>query len=230
MCLSILLWLGAVPATEQLYFQQIRPLANCNAEDGRVVGHMLHDLVRSKPKDLPHAIREFVDRTAMLRGCGFAHIGDMLARLLSADMQAAEQAGLESPLDCSLDKGTTATPSAPIPSTIVGLEPSLLTKEQAIVIGTAIVLSVQEHELPAAGLKRVVKSHAALRAMQSEYGWFLPMLEVIMARKAAEPRRSTVLMKRLRSRIASVAPSDEASNADGADEESGFSSVVRLGA
>ena len=214
--------LGAVPMMLQLYFQQARPIEVCNAEDGKVVGHMLHDLVRSKPKDLPHAIREFADRTAMLRGCGFAHIGDMLARLLSADVQAAEQAGL--------DEGTTATPSALIPSATVGLEPSLLTKEQAIAIGTAIVLSVQEHELPAAGLKRVVKSHAALRAMQSEYGWFLPMLEVIMARKAAEPRRSTVLMKRLRSRIASVAPSDEASNADGADEESGFSSVVRLGA
>jgi hypothetical protein len=182
---------------------------------------MLHDLVRGKPKDLPHAIREFVNRTAMLRGCGFAHIGDMLARLRTADVQADVQAGPE--------EDTTATPSAPVPTTTVGLDPSSLTKEQAIAIGTAIVLSLREHDVPAAGLKSVVKSHASLRAMESKYAWFVPMLEVILAPKAAEPRRSTVLMQ-LRSSISSVAPSDEAPNADGADEESGFSSLVRLGA
>jgi hypothetical protein len=65
--------------------------------------------------------------------------------------------------------------------------------------------------------------------MESKYAWFVPMLEVILERKAAEPRRSTVLT-RLRSSISSVAPSDEASNADGADEESSFTPVVRLGA
>ena len=222
MPLSMLFPLGAVPRTLLFYFQQIRPLANCSAEDGRVVGHMLHDLVRRKPKDLPHAIREFVNRTAMLRGCGFAHIGDMLARLLTADVQADVRARPE--------EGTTATPSAPVPTTTGGLDPSLLTKEQAIAIATAIVLSLHEHGVPAAGLKRVVKSHAALRAMESEYAWFVPMLEVILASKAAEPRRSTYSMKRLRSRIQSVAPSKKASNADGADEESSFSPVVRLGA
>jgi hypothetical protein len=207
--------------TLQLYFQQIRPLANCNAEDGNIVGHMLHDLVRRKPKDLPHAIREFVNRTAMLRGCGFAHIGDMLARLLSAHLQAGVQAGPE--------EGTTATQSAPVPTAAVGLDLSSLTKEQAIAVGTAIVLSLHEHDVPTACLKRVVKSHAALRAMESKYAWFVPMLEVILERKTAGPRRSTVLM-RLRSSISSVAPSDEASNADGADEESSFTPVVRLGA
>ena len=222
MPLSIQFPLGAVPRTLLFYFQQIRPMANCSAEDGKVVGHMLHDLVRRKPKDLPHAIRELVNRTAMLRGCGFAHIGDMLARLLSAHLQAGVQAGPE--------EGTTATPSAPVPTAAVGLDPSSLTKEQAIAIGTAIVLSVHERDAPAAGLKRVVKSHAALRAMESEYAWFVPMLEVILASKAAEPRRSTYLMKRLRSRIQSVVASKEASNADGADEESNFSPVVRLGA
>jgi hypothetical protein len=205
----------------QLYFQQIRPMANCSAEDGKVVGHMLHDLVKGKPKDLPHLIRELVNRTAMLRGCGFAHIGDMLARLLSAHLQAGVQAGPE--------EGTTATQSAPVPTAAVGLDPSSLTKEQAIAIGTAIVFSFREHDVPAAGLKRVVKSHASLRAMESKCAWFVPMLEVILAHKAAEPRRSTVSMQ-LRSSISSVAPSDEASNADGANEESGFSSLVRLGA
>jgi hypothetical protein len=145
----------------------------------------------------------------------------MLARLLSAHLQAGVQAGPE--------EGTTATQSAPVPTAAVGLDPSSLTKEQAIAIGTAIVFSFREHDVLTAGLKRVVKSHAALRAMESKYAWFVPMLEVILERKTAGPRRSTVLM-RLRSSISSVAPSDEASNADGADEESSFTPVVRLGA
>ena len=210
--------LGAVPTTLQRYFQQIRPIAKCDAEDGRVVGHMLHDLVSSKPKDLPRAVREFAHRTAMLRECGLAHIGDMLARLLCADVQGKSY------------NGTSAIPSTPVPTTAAGLDPSSLTEEQAVAIGAAIVLSVHEAVMPATGLKRVVKSHAVLRAMKSEYVWFAPMLEAIMAHKVAEPRGS-LLMKRLRSSITiSVAPKDAASSADGAEEESAFNSVVRLGA
>jgi hypothetical protein len=63
--------------------------------------------------------------------------------------------------------------------------------------------------------------------MRSEYAWFMPMLEVVMAHKAA---RGSVVMNRLRSSISPVASSDVALHADAADEESGFSSVVRLGA
>ncbi len=210
------LGLGAVPTTVQRYFQQIRPIAQCDAEDGRVVGHMLHDLVSSEPKDPPRAIREFAHRTAMLRECGLAHIGDMLARLLSADVRGQPDR-------------TRAIPSAPVPTTAVGLDLSSLTEEQAIAIGAAIALSVREADMPATGLKRAVKSHAVLRAMKSKYVWFAPMLETIMAHTAAEARGS-LWMKRLSSRIASVAPRDAASSADRAEEESGFSSVVRLGA
>ena len=67
-----------VPESLQRYFQQIRPLRACDAEDGRIVGHM----VESKSKEahsLVFAIRGFVNRTAMLRESGFRHIGGMLA-------------------------------------------------------------------------------------------------------------------------------------------------------
>ena len=116
----------AVPSTQQLYFQQVRPLAKCDAEDGRVVGHMLVDLVSSNPKDLPHAIREFAYRTAMLRDCGFAHIGDMLARLLSADVQGGP------------DDDKTVIAAAPVTTAAVGPNLSALTEKQAIAIGYAI--------------------------------------------------------------------------------------------
>ena len=182
----------AVPTTLRRYFQHVWPIEECGAEDGRAVGHMLHDLVSSKPKDLDHAICEFVDRTAMLRDCGFAHIGDMLVRLLRGDVHGK-------PGD-----GTVAISPAPVPPTAVGLDPSALTEEHAVAIGSAIVVSVHDASAPVAGLKTVVKSHAILEVMKSQYAWFVPMLEVLMAPNVA-------------------------SDADAADEESGFSSVVRLG-
>jgi hypothetical protein len=178
----------------------------------------LHDLVSSKPKDLARSIREFTDRTGMLRDCGFAHIGDMLTRLLSAvDGQGGH------------DNDATAIPSSPVATTALGLDPSSLTEKQAIAIGSAISSSVHQAHALAAGLNKVIKSHGVLQAMKSEYVWFVPMLEVVMAHKAAQPRGSMV-MKRLRSSISPVASRDAASIADTAEEESGFRSAVRLGA
>jgi hypothetical protein len=207
---------AAVPSSLQLYFQQIRPLAKCDAEDGRVVGRMLVELMGRKPKDAAHAIHVFAGRTAMLRDCGFGHIGAMLTRLLSADVQG----------------DTTAVPAMPGPAIDLGLDPLSLTEKQAVAIGSAITSSVRQARVFAVALKRICRAHAVLQVMKSEHAWFVPMLEVVTAHKAAEPRES-VLMKRLSrlsSRVTVVAPisSAAASNVDGADEESGFSSVVRL--
>jgi hypothetical protein len=152
----------------------------------------------------------------MLRDCGFAHIGDMLARLLSADVHGGP------------DDDATAILSTPVTAAFIGLDPSSLTEKQAIAIGCAIASSVHQAHALAAGLKKVVNSHTVLQAMESDYAWFVPMLEVVMAHKAAE-RRGSEVMKRLRSSISPVASSDVALHADAADEESGFSSVVRLG-
>jgi hypothetical protein len=217
---SILVRFDAVPVTLQRYFQQILPLAKCDAEDGRVVGQLLMDLVSSNPKNLAREIREFADRTAMLRDCGFANIGDMLARLLSANVQG------------ELDDDATAIPSTPVTTAAVGPNRSALTEKQAIAIGCAIASSVHQAHSLAAGVNKVVESHGALQAMKSEYAWFVPMLEVVMAHKAAQPRGSVATgMNRLRSIINPVASSDVALHAGAlaADEESGFSSVVRLG-
>jgi hypothetical protein len=179
------------------------------------------DLVsRRKPKDLARAIRKFANRTTMLRDCGFAHIGDMLVRLLSANVQGRP------------DDETTVIADAPITTAAVGHNRSALTEKQAIAIGTAIASSVHQADVLAAGLKKVVNSHTVLQAMESDYAWFVPMLEVVMAHKAAEARGSVVMnpLRSTRSSIAPAAPIGAASDADRAEEESGFSYVVRLGA
>ena len=172
---------AAVPTILQRYFQQILPLAYCGAADGRVVGQLLVQILGSNPKDLAHEIREFADRTAMLRDCGFAHIGEMLARLLSANVQGR------------LNDAATELPSTPVTAAAVGPNRSALTEKQAIAIGSAIASSVHQARALAAGLNKVVKEQVVLHAMKLEYAWFMPMLEVIMARKAA---RGSELMNR----------------------------------
>ena len=183
------------------------------------------DLVSSNPKDLPHAIREFADRTAMLRDCGFAHIGEMLARLLKG----------------GLDDDTTAIPSptvTPVAAAVVSIlvpstpqqdaacDPASVTVEQAAAIGSVVARSLRSAHMPATALRKVVNKYAVLRTMKSSYVWFVPMLEVLTVHKATQARRST-LGKRLSSIVAAEAPSSNV-EANEADEESSFSSVVWL--
>jgi hypothetical protein len=199
------------PELSQRYFQHIRPLSECDAEDGRVVGHLLAVLVEGNPKDLAHAVRTFVNRTAMLRECSFCHIGAMLVHMLAAaDAQGSSNQ-----------------------AAIVAADPASVTEKQAMALGIAIASSVQQYHMPGTALHRVVTSHAALRAMKSRYVWFVPMLEVLTARKSTpstETRRSTVI-RRFSAIIAvddasSAARVDATSNADGADAGRSFSFAV----
>ena len=194
-----------VPQSVQRYFQQIRPLSACDAEDGRIVGRMLKDLVESKPKDLAHAIRTFANNTAMLRESGFRHIGVMLEHLLTAD----------------------APGGAVSDSAIVALDPSSVMKKHAIAIGGVIASSVGRSHAPGTALKMIVESHPVLRAVTLGHVWFVPMLEVLTAREVAS-RRS--LFERRSSSIATaeVHVAAKVNNAaqDGADEASSFSSAV----
>jgi hypothetical protein len=199
----------------QRYFQQIKPLAKCDAEDGRLVGELLLEVVERTPNDLAHAIRMFANCTTMLRECGFRHIDLMLVRLLTADAHVGP--------DSDKDVANVAP------------NPSSVTEEQAAAIGS-VIASVRLSDAPAVALKRVVKSLAVLRAMKSCFVWFVPMLEGLAVPKIAQPRRST-LMERLTSTMerltsiatarAPVAPIDAVSDAGIADEGSGFSTVVR---
>jgi hypothetical protein len=220
----------AIVITHQRYFQQVRPLSKCGAEDGRVVGRLLVDAAAAvgNATELGHTVRVFAHRTAMLRECGFRDIGTMLGRLL---LTTADDEGSAADVETDVavvnpslvaDQQDT-TPAAAFDFTKT-TSMTMVTEKKAIAIGSAIVSSVRHAQTLAAGLKRVTKAHAALQAMKSQYAWFLPMLEVIMAPKAAE-KRGSLFLRRLKSSIIPAAPSDVV-----ADEESGFSSVVRLGA
>ena len=200
------------PKTMQVYFQQLLPLSKCETHDGWVVGNLLLDLVESNPKELAHAIRTFVNCTAMLRDCSFCQIGAMLVPLLQP-LTTADAAG-----GCDDAAGVAADPAS-------------VTEKQAMALGSAIASRVHSAHAQATALHQVVTSHAVLRAMKSDYAWFVPMLEVLTAPQSAEPRRPT-FVRRLSAIVAAnntVALIDVTlSNADTADVETSFSSMVWL--
>jgi hypothetical protein len=111
---------------------------------------------------------------------------------------------------------------------LVALDRSSVTEQQAIAIGGAVASIVRRSHVPATAVRKVVNSHAVLRAMKSDFVWFVPMLEVLVAQRRVVSGRST-LMRRLSSLVkrTSVAPIGGQSDGGEDDGESGFSSVVR---
>ena len=191
-----------MPLGLQQYFQAVKPLAQCDAQDGRVVGYLLTDLVGNPTKkDLPHEIRQFANRTAMLRESGCRWMGDMLVAMLAANAQ---------------------NDSEHLPSTsakIAATDRASVTQEQATAIGRMLAATRSAH-MPASALRQVVHLNAALRTMTSEYTWFGPMLEVLLVppEGAESPRRS--LMTRHSAIVTPQAVAHDVSNAN-------FDSLVR---
>ena len=158
----------------QLYFQQLLPLSECEAHDGQVVGRLLKNLVESQPNDLMHATREFSNRTAMLRECGFP-MGEFLAGVVSTQPQ---------------NVGFSVTADV--------RDPTRVTKEQAATMGRMLLANsalglfgYDRHRSSRASsgsqsadsfVRSALDVHPVLHTMHSRYAWFLPMLEVLLVR------------------------------------------------
>ena len=191
-----------MPLGLQQYFQAVKPLAQCDAQDGRVVGHLLTDLVGKVPKkDLPHEIRQFANRTAMLRESGCRWMGDMLVAMLAANAQNDSE----------------HLPSASAKLAVT--DRASVSHEQAAAIGRMLAATRSAH-MPASAVRQVVHLNAALRTMTNEHAWFGPMLEVLLVppEGSESPRRS--LMTRFSAIVTPQAMAHDASNAN-------FDSVVR---
>jgi hypothetical protein len=204
----------AVPRTLQLYFQQLRPLSECSADDGQVIGHMLMDLMEGKPKDVRLAILKFANRTAMLRECSFLHIGEMLVSLLMFTPQSDSKP--------SLAQAT-----------------ALATEEEASRIGSALASTIHSSRTTAEAVETALRLHAVLRTTTSAHVWFVPMVEAMaerMSAGAARPltaahfghRRSWMHRpsSSFRPGKALEPPLESADNVDIGDGESSFNCVV----
>jgi hypothetical protein len=195
----------------------LRPLSECSADDGQVVGHMLMDLMEGKPKDVRLAILKFANRTAMLRECSYPHIGEMLVALLMFTPQSD---------------------SKPSPA-VVAQTTALATEEEASRIGSALASIIHSSRTAAEAVQTALRLHAVLRTTTSAHIWFVPMVEAMaerMSAGAARPLAAAHFVHR-RSWVhrpsASVQPGEalepplgSADNVDIGDGESSFNSVV----
>jgi hypothetical protein len=150
-------------------------------EDGRIIGQLLLDVVDDKPEHLAHAIRNFVNRTAMLRECGCRHIGLMLVELTCPRLPSpsADDASVESIVE-SIQVGNLGA----------------LTEGQAASIGRLLssrTRSTHSSSSMAATVVNVVRSIAPLHKLASTYDWFVPMLETIARSKAKSGKRQSLL-------------------------------------
>jgi hypothetical protein len=176
-----------VPQSLQAYFQKVRPVGKCDAEDGRLVAQMLLDLVDSKPKDLAHAIREFANVTAMLRECSCAHMGELLAAMLVAVNTVSNSTG--------------------VAVRLAAQDPACLTAEQAIALGGMLAARARSSHGAAVAVLQAVDSHPALCTTKAQHAWFVPMLEVLLVPpEAAESRQFGIVRQLSRQLSAIVTP------------------------
>jgi hypothetical protein len=179
----------------QQYFQQLRPLSDCDEHDGRVVGRLLMNLVERNPfgasrfgqsgvreqeRDKEQAMRFFVMCTSMLRECGFSRIGSML-------VAATNPAPSNGPNDLISSRNT--SPAVDEEQALKADEdygrfggPGALTNEQATSIGRLLSSSMRASPRLST-LGRVVQSVGPLREMATRYNWFVPMMEEVVKRQ-----------------------------------------------
>jgi hypothetical protein len=180
----------------QAYFQHLRPLRECVADDGRYVAHMMMEAVAATTRkhDALHALRMFVQRTAMLRDSGFPHMAAMLATIATDDLVAKSDTHGGDPQD----------------------DPASVTEMDAARMGGTLlaILAGDSAPSPAGAVQALVRQFKALGALDRTYVWFAPMLEVACQRRA--PRSSHIardLVRRLSTmRDSRVAPASSAAD------------------
>ncbi len=189
-----------MPQLLQAYFQKVRPVRKCDAEDGRIVAQMLLDLVDSKPKDLAHAIREFANVTAMLRECSCAHMGELLTSMLVAVNALSNSSG--------------------VAVRLAAQDPAHVTAEEAAALGGMLAARARSSHGSAVAVVQAVDSHPALCTARAQHAWFVPMLEVLLVPPEAAESRQFGIARRLSAIVTPQATAHAPSNTD-------FDSVVR---
>jgi hypothetical protein len=156
------------PLAMQAYFQQLRGLSECTAQDGVSVAHMLVDAAeacKEGKRQKKHTVWKFALRTSVLRSSGFPHLSEMLATVISRTQVTDPESA------CDLLSDSIADPAS-------------VTEEEATTMGAVFagILDSEEKVSPAAAVDRLMQSFAAFEIMRSKHAWFVPMLTTIAQR------------------------------------------------
>ncbi len=158
-----------LPYALQAYFMHIHeglPSTGYSAEDGRIVGSLLMDVVKytgkvrmsKEAKRLQAAeIAKFAMRTAMLDNAPLGHVCDMLTKMLASNWHPV---------------GEVAT-----------TDPALITQAEAIAIGKSCKAIRLRHLHAHTSVDELLHRYVALRTFSQGNAWFGPLLETIILRQ-----------------------------------------------
>jgi hypothetical protein len=150
-----------LPLTLQQYFLQIRPIGDCTADDGRLLGLLLLDYTRNvkKPRRAK-AVATFTLRTAMLREVPLANLVVLLQSICKESYDG-------------------------LAGDVKTRDPAQLTAAHAKTIGDGITAIRRGHTVPAKAVAEALAKYAVLRATAQQCTWFEPMLVAILVRQMA---------------------------------------------
>jgi hypothetical protein len=161
------------PYDIQRHFLQLKPPSNLTAQDGVLLGHMLMDLVaRKKGPERAAVIRMFVERTAMLRECGFAHLDGLFRGIF------------EESVLFQLSIGIRKFKTVSVPE-VVAVDPAAMTAVAAASIGHGFESTVRISASPAEAIDNLLPKYPALGVMAQRHVWFRSLLETIAKRRVA---------------------------------------------
>jgi hypothetical protein len=150
----------------QEYFLQIRPIDECTAADGTLLGHMLMDAARkAKRNRRAKAIATFVSRTAMLREAPLAHLGIVLQSIICKESRAS------------------MISVAPLAGDVGTQDPALLSAADAGKIADGISSIRRSHTVLAKVVAEVFTQYVVLRATAQQCAWFQTMLVALLERQ-----------------------------------------------
>jgi hypothetical protein len=162
-----------MPYDMQCYFIQLKPPSECTAEDGVLLGHLLMDLLETKKGPArATAIRMFVERTAALCECGFAHLDAFLCGVFVGSI--VFQLGL------GLQKFKTVS----VPE-VAAVDPRAMTAAAAASIGHGFESTMRISATPTDAIDDLLPKYPALRVMVQRHVWFRPLLETLAKRRVA---------------------------------------------
>jgi hypothetical protein len=157
----------------QRYFLQIVPPMSATAADGMLLGHLLMDLVETtKVPERATAIRMHVERTAVLRECGFAHLDAFLGGIF------------DERLLFTLGLGFRKFKTISVPE-VVATNPAVVTAGGAALMGKGLESIVRMSSTPAEAMDELLRKYPALKGMADRHVWFQPLLETIAKRRRA---------------------------------------------
>jgi hypothetical protein len=163
-----------LPYDIQTYFLQLQPPMSVIAADAVTLGHILMDLVETtKSPERATAIRMFVERTAVLRECGFAHLDAFIGGIF------------DERLLYTLGLGFRKFKTVSVPE-VVATNPAFLTEDGAALMGKGLESIVRVSSTPAEAIDELVGKYPALKVMADRHVWFRPLLETIAKRRVAK--------------------------------------------